>query len=92
MPPERFSADPALVGILTLLAVERAERDPKAVPADLSKALVDALTAVINGDPLYSEVPLYDGAPEPGAEKPWHHVSSPDSRRGTISAASSGRA
>ena len=33
MPTEKSSSDPALVGILTLLAVERAERDPKAVPA-----------------------------------------------------------
>ena len=30
--------------------------------------------------------------PEPGSEKPWHHDSWPDSSRGTISAASSGRA
>ena len=30
--------------------------------------------------------------PVPGSEKPWHHVSSPRSSRGTISAASSGRA
>jgi hypothetical protein len=30
--------------------------------------------------------------PEPGSEKPWHHCSVPSSRRGTISAASSGRA
>jgi hypothetical protein len=30
--------------------------------------------------------------PVPGSEKPWHHVSSPRSSRGTIVAASSGRA
>ena len=30
--------------------------------------------------------------PVPGSEKPWHHVSSPRSRRGTIVAASSGGA
>ena len=30
--------------------------------------------------------------PEPGSEKPWHHCSRPDSSRGTISAASDGRA
>ena len=30
--------------------------------------------------------------PVPGSEKPWHQVSSPRSRRGTISAARSGRA
>jgi hypothetical protein len=30
--------------------------------------------------------------PVPGSEKPWHHVSSPRNRRGTISAANSGGA
>ena len=30
--------------------------------------------------------------PEPGSENPWHHCSRPDSSRGTISAASDGRA
>ncbi len=30
--------------------------------------------------------------PVPGSEKPWHHVSSPLSRRGTMSAASAGGA
>ena len=30
--------------------------------------------------------------PVPGSEKPWHHISAPDSRRGTTSAASSGGA
>jgi len=33
MSTERFPSDPALVAIVTLLAVERAERDPKAAPA-----------------------------------------------------------
>jgi hypothetical protein len=33
MSPEKFSPDPALIGIVTLLAAERAERDPKAIPA-----------------------------------------------------------
>ena len=30
--------------------------------------------------------------PVPGSEKPWHHISAPESRRGTTSAASSGGA